>query len=1717
MGFTECRSSGRAGGGAAAESRSSVGGRRGEREPLPSSCVTAERLTGQRRVRPCRRMSSQHASADGTDERTVQQENELQALASIFGDDFQDLRSKDPWKVKRPPELYLCLRPNGLNNDGECYVTVDLHVKCPAAYPDVPPELELKSAKGLSNESLQTLQSELTKLAKAQCGEVMIYELADHIQGFLSEHNKPPSRSFHEEMLKNQRRQQEKRAQEEQQRVDQQRRRAEETEKEIMAEIQRREEEKREEKRRKEMAKLERLESMVQPVCGSPTMLGKSPPSPSKAHPEWLEAKKAASSRRRTTSSTRHRRDTVNEENSRSQELLHFSSSTYGELVVHRGKSLGLSERLGRHVYCGFEANSGEFAMIYEWALHWNKKMSKFFTSQEKGRIENCKKQIHGAENEFNSLLRLEHPNLVHYTALCTTEKEDCLVVSLLVEHVAGVNLNQSLLAHGPVPLDKLCQYTAQLLAALNYLHANSVVHKQLGASSVLLDSEGNVRLTDYSLSKRFGDICKEDIFEQAHVRFTEETVLPTKTGKKGDVWNLGLMLLALSQGKEVKEYPVTVPTSLPADFQDFLHKCLCLNDAEHWTAQQLLDHSFLKPPSPKNLPQSHEASPEDLAVDFASSVIPHSHILNAPFISGVQRQFSRYFDEFEELQLLGKGAFGAVIKVQNKLDGCYYAVKRIQVNPASKQFRRIKGEVTLLSRLNHENIVRYYNAWIERHEMPSTGVVSITDSSETQSPLDKQTPQGGKKTAPRLNELGLPDDAEDLAPPLALSSSVEWSTSIKKSSSARCSGQRSSDEEDDDDDEDEDVFGASFLPSDSDSRSDIIFDNGDESADEMSQVESSKRPAVSTTESTDSERHPLIAHYLYIQMEYCEKSTLRDTIDHGLHQDQTRLWRLFREILDGLAYIHQQGMIHRDLKPVNIFLDSHDHVKIGDFGLATDHPANVAAGKFELEELGSAAMTKLDPTGNMTGMVGTALYVSPEVQGNTKATYNQKVDLFSLGIILFEMSYRPMTTGSERITVLGQLREEPSSFPDDFSTNEQVAQRKVIEWLLNHDPALRPTTQELLKSELLPPPQMEESELHEVLQHTMANINGKAYRTMVGQLFAQNTSPVMDFTYDIDLHKGSFSFNGAKLQQYVHETITRIFKRHGAVRLQTPLLLPRNRKLYDGSELACFMDHSGMLVTLPYDLRMAFARFVARNNVTLLKRYSIERVFRPRKLDRAHPRELLECAFDIITPVTNSLLPDAETIYTISEIVQEFPGLQERNYNIYLNHTSLLRAILLHSGVPEDKLSQASSILCDATTEKLTKCEVEAKFCNFSLSTNSLQTLYKYIVQKGDLQELAPQLTSLTKQKTAVTQLAKQGLKDLEELTVLLRKLGVKLQVVINLGLVYKVQHHCGVIFQFVAFVRKRNRTVPDIVAAGGRYDHLIQEFRGPASTVPVPSAVGASLALEKVCLAMASMEEPPSVSSCDVLVVPVGHSSMSRAINVVQKLWSAGVSADITYDVSQSQETLLDHCRLAGINFMAQVSDKEGHYVKVKSFEKDRQSEKRIPESDLADHIIQKCRTKFSDDRSIREMSEGLSLQNLKGSQLNTSGSSEQHGSGSATNINVNVISPEKVSGSSRRRYESQIQTRLQNLASNLQNKSNDIEVLAVDLQKETLINFLSLEFDNEYQFNISVKTLLSRLPRQRYLKSICEELHHFKIIKKVAVVVLYSYKDDYYKILL
>lgn len=152
-------------------------------------------------------------------------------------------------------------------------------------------------------------------------------------------------------------------------------------------------------------------------------------------------------------------------------------------------------------------------------------------------------------------------------------------------------------------------------------------------------------------------------------------------------------------------------------------------------------------------------------------------------------------------------------------------------------------------------------------------------------------------------------------------------------------------------------------------------------------------------------------------------------------------MWRLFREIAEGLSHIHTQGMIHRDLKPVNIFLDSRDQVKIGDFGLATTSFLALQ----QTHEVHSSS-NRAEIGSSHTGNVGTALYVAPELMGRAaKSTYNQKVDVYSLGIIFFEMCHRPFETGMERVETLAAIRTPKIIIPATIEHNRAFAQHTKV------------------------------------------------------------------------------------------------------------------------------------------------------------------------------------------------------------------------------------------------------------------------------------------------------------------------------------------------------------------------------------------------------------------------------------------------------------------------------------------------------------------------------------------------------------------------------------------------------------------------------------------------------------------------------------------------
>ena len=81
----------------------------------------------------------------------------------------------------------------------------------------------------------------------------------------------------------------------------------------------------------------------------------------------------------------------------------------------------------------------------------------------------------------------------------------------------------------------------------------------------------------------------------------------------------------------------------------------------------------------------------------------------------------SRYKTDFEQIKEIGRGGFGIVCKARHKLDGNIYAIKKIVLSDKrkSEENTRIRREITYLSSLNNQYIVRYFQTWVEQETDP--------------------------------------------------------------------------------------------------------------------------------------------------------------------------------------------------------------------------------------------------------------------------------------------------------------------------------------------------------------------------------------------------------------------------------------------------------------------------------------------------------------------------------------------------------------------------------------------------------------------------------------------------------------------------------------------------------------------------------------------------------------------------------------------------------------------------------------------------------------------------------------------------------------------------------------------------------------------------------------------------------------------------------------
>ncbi|XP_055025496.2 mitogen-activated protein kinase kinase kinase 4 isoform X2 [Misgurnus anguillicaudatus] len=153
------------------------------------------------------------------------------------------------------------------------------------------------------------------------------------------------------------------------------------------------------------------------------------------------------------------------------------------------------------------------------------------------------------------------------------------------------------------------------------------------------------------------------------------------------------------------------------------------------------------------------------------------------------------------------------------------------------------------------------------------------------------------------------------------------------------------------------------------------------ETADELKIFEGIKHPNLVRYFGVELHREEM-----YIFMEYCDEGTLEEVSRLGLQEHVIRLYS--KQITTAINVLHENGIVHRDIKGANIFLTSSGLIKLGDFGCSV--------------KLKNNAQTM---PGEVNSTLGTAAYMAPEVITRAKGEgHGRAADIWSLGCVLIEM-----------------------------------------------------------------------------------------------------------------------------------------------------------------------------------------------------------------------------------------------------------------------------------------------------------------------------------------------------------------------------------------------------------------------------------------------------------------------------------------------------------------------------------------------------------------------------------------------------------------------------------------------------------------------------------------------------------------------------------------
>lgn len=192
-----------------------------------------------------------------------------------------------------------------------------------------------------------------------------------------------------------------------------------------------------------------------------------------------------------------------------------------------------------------------------------------------------------------------------------------------------------------------------------------------------------------------------------------------------------------------------------------------------------------------------------------------------------------------------------------------------------------------------------------------------------------------------------------------------------------------------------------------------------------------------------------------YIVTEFCENGALDAFLLKHLEQrmDEFRVWKIMSEILFGLSFLHQNGILHLDLKPANVLIDFSGLLKIGDFGMSMREGEN-KRGAFEKE--------------------GDREYMAPEV---LRGVYTRAADIFALGLITVEIAaniYLPDNGALWQKLRSGDLSDAGKLLYQDLQEDKEKPREKtflkdgqtldkLVHWMIEPEPEKRPSAEDLI------------------------------------------------------------------------------------------------------------------------------------------------------------------------------------------------------------------------------------------------------------------------------------------------------------------------------------------------------------------------------------------------------------------------------------------------------------------------------------------------------------------------------------------------------------------------------------------------------------------------------------------------------------------------------